>query len=135
VRGNRNDARPRAHELRKVIGVTAGDVFSRKFSQEGCLHEPDARRHVPGRTVGVALDFAPLGVLLIDRSFHGLRHGGQRHLDEVPGVIDRFRERCRQNNQPAAIDGTIDYHRTPTILSSSHRRWHLSSVANRFVGL
>src|SRR5260370_22615176 len=61
-----------------------------EFPQYGCLHQSDTRRHVPRRPVRVALYFAPLGILLIDDGFHAHRHGCQRHLDEIPGVIDRF---------------------------------------------
>ena len=49
----------------------------------------------------VHLHVSPLGVLFVDNALHPDRNGRHAHLNEVAGVVDRFRERRSQDNQLA----------------------------------
>src|SRR5208283_4171396 len=62
-----------------------------------------ARRHITRRPIGVVLHLAPSGILAVDGELHPDGQRSERHLNEIAGVIDGFRQRSRQDDKLASV--------------------------------
>ena len=99
MRRNANNTGTRADKFFEVFGIARNNVVALINTGQRFFDETYTSRHIFCRTVAVMFNLTPFRILTVNDRLHPYGDRRHRHLNKIPGVIDRLGQRRRQHDQ------------------------------------
>ena len=103
MRGDGDNARPLADEMRQLLRIAHDDLIAAEFLREHRFEDTQPRRCGAGAALRRRRHVAPRRILLVDHPLHPSGNRSEGHLDEEPCVVDALGQGRGQHDWRAGV--------------------------------